>query len=192
MLGRPLNGAGMRECFERGVAHIPEERNGVGTVPTLSVSENLMLRGYRYAPFSRGGLLDAGAARRFAEASIKDYSVSTPSLTTRTGLLSGGNIQKLVLARELARHSGNEVKLVVAVHPTYGLDIGATEQTHRALLHERDRGAGVLLISEDLEELFRLSHRILVMFGGRVMGIVDAETADRGQLGMMMVGGHDA
>ena len=192
LLGRPLSGAGIRECFERGVAHIPEERNGVGTVPTLSVSENLMLRGYRYAPFSRGGLLDAGAARRFAETSVKDYSVSTPSLTTRTGLLSGGNIQKLVLARELARHSGNEVNLVVAVHPTYGLDIGATEQTHRALLNERDRGAGVLLISEDLEELFRLSHQILVMFGGRVMGIVDAETADRGQLGMMMAGGHDA
>ena len=84
------------------------------------------------------------------------------------------------------------MNLVVAVHPTYGLDIGATEGTHRALLRERDRGAGVLLISEDLEELFRLSHRILVMFGGRVMGVVDAETADRGQIGMMMAGGHDA
>jgi len=186
--GRELSRAGVREHFERGVAHIPEERNGVGALPGLSVSENLMLRHYRYAPFSRGGLLDGSAARRFAEASVRDYRVATPSLTTKTGRLSGGNIQKLVLARELSKRPTGGVKLVVAAHPTYGLDIGATEQTHRLLLAERDRGAGVLLISEDLEELFRLAHRILVMFGGRVMGVVDAEGADRGQLGLLMAG----
>lgn len=191
LLGQPLNGAGVRDLFERGVAHIPEERNGVGTVPSLSVTENLMLRGYRYAPFSHGGLLDSAAAKRFAETSVKAYGVATPSLMTRTGLLSGGNIQKLVLARELTRHPGGDVNLVVAVHPTYGLDIGATEATHRTLLEGRDRGAGVLLISEDLEELFRLCHRILVMFSGRVMGVVDAQTADREHIGLLMAGGHD-
>ncbi len=187
-LGRELGRAGVREHFERGVAHIPEERRSVGTVPGFAVAENLALRHYRYPPFSQSGLLDGGAARRFAETSVHDYEVSTPSLTTKTSLLSGGNIQKLILARELSKRPEGEVKLVVAAHPTYGLDIGATEVTHRALLAERDRGAGVLLISEDLEELFRLSHRILVLFGGEVMGIVEAETADRGQVGLMMAG----
>ena len=187
-LGQELGHAGVREHFERGIAHIPEERRGVGTIPGFSVSENLALRHYRYAPFSRGGLLDAGAARHFAEASVQAYDVSTPSLTTKTSLLSGGNIQKLILARELSERPAGEVKLIVAAHPTYGLDIGATEATHQALLRERDRGAGVLLISEDLEELFRLSHRILVLFGGEVMGMVDAEGVDRGQVGLMMAG----
>ena len=186
--GEDMSRAGIREHFERGVAHIPEERNGVGVVPSLNVTENLALRHYRYAPFSRGGLLDAGAAQEFAETSVHDYSVATPSLTTRTGLLSGGNIQKLVLARELARRPSGSVQLIVAAHPTYGLDIGATEQTHRALLGEAARGAGVLLISEDLEELFRLSHRILVLFGGEVMGIVEAEGVDREGVGLMMAG----
>ncbi len=187
-LGRELGHAGVRERFERGIAHIPEERRGVGTVPGFAVAENLALRHYRYPPFSRGGLLNGGAARRFAERSVHDYDISTPSLTTKTSLLSGGNIQKLILARELSQRPEGEVKLVVAAHPTYGLDIGATEVTHRALLAGRDRGAGVLLISEDLEELFRLSHRILVLFGGQVMGIVETENADRAQVGLMMAG----
>ena len=187
-LGRELGHAGVREHFERGIAHIPEERRGVGTVPGFTVAENLVLRHYRYPPFSQSSVLDAGAARRFAERSVRDYEVSTPSLKTKTSLLSGGNIQKLILARELSQRPGGEVKLVVAAHPTYGLDIGATEVTHRALLAERDRGAGVLLISEDLEELFRLSHRILVLFGGEVMGIVETEGADRSQIGLMMAG----
>ena len=186
--GRELGHAGVREHFERGIAHIPEERRGVGTVPEFTVSENLSLRHYRYPPFSQRGLLDAGAAGRFAEASVRDFNVSTPSLRTKTSFLSGGNIQKLILARELAQRPGGEVKLIVAAHPTYGLDIGATEATHQALLAARDRGAGVLLISEDLEELLRLSYRIVVMFGGQVMGVVEAETADREQLGLMMAG----
>ncbi len=186
-LGRSGQGS-VREHFERGIAHIPEERRSVGTVPGFSVRENLTLRHYRYPPFSRSGLLDAGAAQRFAESSVRDYEVSTPSLKTKTSLLSGGNIQKLILARELAKRPTEAVKLVVAAHPTYGLDIGATEVTHGALISERDRGAGVLLISEDLEELFRLSHRIVVMFSGEVMGIVEAEGADREQIGLMMAG----
>lgn len=187
-LGQELGHAGVREHFERGVAHIPEERNGVGVVPSLTVSENLALRHYRYPPFSRGGLLDAGAAQRFAETSVREYGVTTPSLKTRTGLLSGGNIQKVVLARELAARPAGAVRLVVAAHPTYGLDVGATEQTHGLLLGEAKRGAGVLIISEDLEELFRLSHRILVLFGGEVMGAVEAETSDREDVGLMMAG----
>ncbi len=192
LAGRELGRAGVREHFERGVAHIPEERTGVGALPGLSIGENLTLRHYRYPPFSRLGLLDRGAARRFAEASVREHEVATPSLTTKTGRLSGGNIQKLILARELSQRPGGAVKLVVAAHPTYGLDIGATEATHRLLLRERDRGAGVVLISEDLEELFRLSHRILVLFGGVVMGTVTAEGASRENVGLMMAGGARA
>ena len=108
-------------------------------MPSLNVSENLSLRHYRYPPFSQGGLMNAGRARQFAESSIRDYDIATPSLETRTGLLSGGNIQKVILARELASRPSGAVKLIVAAHPTYGLDIGATEQTHQLLLSEAKR-----------------------------------------------------
>lgn len=192
--GRTLGG--VREHFEWGVAHIPEERNGTGTVPSFSVADNLALRHFRYPPFARGPLLDRRAVAAFAAAAVAEHNVATPAVTTPTRRLSGGNIQKLVLARELAPRPGawgkngdeNEVKVVVAVHPTYGLDIGATEQTHRLLVAARDRGAGVLLISEDLDELFRLSSRVLVLFAGEVMGTVEASTADLEAVGLMMAG----
>ena len=107
-----------------------------------------------------------------------------PNDRTAAKLLSGGNIQRMVLARELC----GKPRLVVAAHPTYGLDVGATEQIRQVLLGQRDAGAGILLISEDLDELLTLSDRILVLFGGLVMGIVDAEQADRETLGLMMAG----
>ncbi len=181
--GRDVTRFSAGELFGAGVAHIPEDRNHTGVVPAFSVTENLMLRGYREPPLSQGPLLDYRAAERTAERAIDAYDVATPSPKTPTRLLSGGNVQKVILARELA----GRPKLIVAAHPTYGLDVGATERTHQELLERRAEGAGVLLVSEDLEELLLLADRIMVLFGGRVMGTVPGN-ANRETLGLMMAG----
>ncbi|MGL4609623.1 MAG: ABC transporter ATP-binding protein [Trueperaceae bacterium] len=176
-----LNAKGL---FEAGIAHIPEDRNHMGVVPSMSVAENMVLRQYRYKPFNKAGLLDWNAVASFADKSIKDYEVSTPSKDTVTRLLSGGNVQKVILARELS----GEPKLVVAAHPTYGLDVSATALTHDLLLKQRERGAAVLLISEDLDELFKLSDRIAVIFAGQIVGIVETDKASLEDVGLMMAG----
>jgi len=173
-----------KELFEAGVAHIPEDRNHMGVVPSLSVIENLILRQYRYKPFSSGALLSRKAMKEFAEKSIRDYEIATPSDSTTTSLLSGGNVQKVILARELS----GDPKLIVAAHPTYGLDVSAAQLTHRLFLEQREKGASILLVSEDLEELFRLSDRLMVMFDGQVMGIVNTAEADREEIGLLMAG----
>ena len=167
-----------------GVAHIPEDRLHMGVVGNLSVTENLALRGFEQAPFANGELLDFAAMENFALESIKTFDISTPGAHTRTRLLSGGNIQKLIFARELA---GNP-KLIIASHPTYGLDAGATAQVQNVLLMRARAGAGVMLVSEDLEEVLALSDRIAVMFAGEIMGIVARDTATIEQLGLMMAG----
>ena len=182
--GEDITPLGVRGLFEAGVAHIPEDRNHMGIVPSMSVAENLVMRQYRYAPFARGALLDRGQVTRFANDSIDRYQIATPSKDTLSRLLSGGNVQKVILAREL----GGDPKLVVASHPTYGLDVAAAALTHELLLSQRARGAGVLLVSEDLEELLKLSDRILVLFDGRVMGVIEVEAASSETLGMMMAG----
>jgi len=182
--GRDITPLGARGLFESGVAHIPEDRNHMGIVPAMSVAENLVLRQYRYQPFARGIALDWGKITRFARDAIERYEIAAPSKDTVARLLSGGNVQKLILARELS----GEPKLVVAAHPTYGLDVSATALTHKLLQEQRARGAGVLLVSEDLDELLRLSDRILVLFSGRVMGVIDADDADREEIGLMMAG----
>ncbi len=182
--GQDITKQNAKQRFESGVAHIPEDRNHMGVVPSMSVAENFVLRQYRYQPFSKSGLLNWEAVHDFAEISIKDYEVATPSQDTPTRLLSGGNVQKIILAREL---SGNP-KLIVASHPTYGLDVSATALTHDLLLKQRECGAGVLLISEDLDELFKLSDRIAVMYIGKIVAIVDAATARREDVGLYMAG----
>ncbi|MDZ7704186.1 MAG: ABC transporter ATP-binding protein [Trueperaceae bacterium] len=185
--GRDVTAYNARQLFEAGVAHIPEDRNHTGVVPSLSVEENLVLRQYRYAPYTRNGLLDARAVAAFAKVSIEAYDIATPSPQTTTSLLSGGNVQKLILARELS----GEPQLIVAAHPTYGLDVSATELTHRALIAQRDRGAGVLLVSEDLDELLQLCDRIAVIFNGHIMATLPADEATHERLGMLMAGMTD-
>ncbi len=184
MTGRNLTNRSAREITDIGVAHVPTERKTMGTVPNMSIKENLILKTYRKPPFVRGVLVDYHRAKENAKRLMKEYQIAAPSEETAVKLLSGGNIQRVVLAREL---SGNP-RLIIAAHPTYGLDVGATEQVRQILLKQRDRGAGVLLISEDLEEVMTLSDRIMVMFNGEVMGIVDAEAAKIEEIGMMMAG----
>jgi general nucleoside transport system ATP-binding protein len=179
-----LTGADARGFAAAGVAHIPEDRFHMGVVGNLSVAENLALRAFERAPFSKGQLLDNDEINAFAVESIKRYEVATPGPNTRTRLLSGGNVQKVILARELAENP----KLIVAAHPTYGLDAGATAQVQQLLLERARAGAGVLLVSEDLEEVMNLSDRIAVIFAGELMGIVSRNEASIEGLGLMMAG----
>lgn len=184
VLGREIANGNARAVLEAGVAHIPEERMRTGVVSTMSVMENLVLRRYRYPPFSRGPLLDAEAIAAFAQRMIVEYGIAVPDPRVPAHALSGGNIQRLILAREL---SGNPA-LIVAAHPTSGLDVSATEQIHSLLLRRRAGGAGILLVSEDLDEVESLSDRIAVMFEGQIVGVVPAAEADRERLGLMMTG----
>jgi simple sugar transport system ATP-binding protein len=183
-LGRDVTNRSARHVHEAGVAHIPEERVRMGIVSGMSVGENLVLNRYRYPPFSRGPVLDGRAVTRFAERMIAEYEIVTPGPQTPARLLSGGNIQRLILARELSGSPG----LIVAAHPTFGLDVSATEQIQTLLLRRRAEGAGVLLVSEDLEEILAISDRIAVLYEGRIVGIVQAAAADRERIGLMMAG----
>lgn len=183
-LGQDIIGQPVRRLSQLGIAHIPEERVRMGIVSAMSVAENLILRRYRDPPFAHGPILDQTSIALFAQRLIAEYSIQTPSIRTPARLLSGGNIQKLILARELSNHPG----LIVAAHPTSGLDVSATEHIHRLLLQRRDKGAGVLVISQDLDELLAISDRIAVFFAGEVMGIVETANAQRETLGLMMAG----
>jgi len=181
---KEITNCSAREITDLNVAHIPAERIKMGIVPALSICENLILKKYRRSPFSYRGFLDNKEIEENARRAMSDYQIAAPSCETPAKLLSGGNIQKVILARELSENPS----LIVAVHPTYGLDIGATEQVRQVLLVQRERGAATLLISEDLEEIMTLSDRILVLFNGEVMGILDAESADIEEIGLMMAG----
>jgi len=173
-----------REIIDLNVAHVPAERIRIGIVPALSIRENLILKDYRHPPFSRWAFLNNKKTEENAHRAMSDYQIVAPSDETPAMLLSGGNIQRVILARELSKNPS----LIVAAHPTYGLDVGATEQVRQVLLAQRERGVATLLISEDLEEIMTLSDRILVMFNGEVMGIIDAEGADIEEIGLMMAG----
>ena len=168
-----LTGAAPREARAAGVAYIPEDRRNEGVVGSMSVLENLVLRQVRDAEFARGVTIDWRKAEAFAREAAQRFDIRTPSLRTPARLLSGGNVQKIVLARELS----GAPRLVVASHPTYGLDVSSTAMTHELLLAQRSRGAAVLLISEDLDELVRLSDRIVVLHAGRVAGECTAAEA---------------
>jgi simple sugar transport system ATP-binding protein len=170
--------------IEHGVAYVPEDRIKVGAPQTLSIAENLVLRTYRYEPFSKGLLLRKQEIEANAEKLIPEFNIITPSKDAVTRTLSGGNLQKLILARELS----GKPKLIVALYPTRGVDVGATEYVRGLLLKQREMGAGILLISEDLEEIFSLSDRIAVLYDGQIMGVVPAESAKIEEIGLMMGG----
>jgi simple sugar transport system ATP-binding protein len=183
--GVPLE-ADPAKLFDMGVAHIPEDRIHMGTVPSMSVAENLALRTYHKPPLANGFMRDLEAYAVNARARIAEYAMSTPGPETPTRLLSGGNIQKVILARELA----GDARVILAVHPTYGLDIGATDQVHKVLLERTKEGAGVLLVSEDLEELLSLSDRIAILYHGELRGPFEVGSISREQIGLYMTGGH--
>lgn len=170
--------------IDEGLAYIPADRTGVGSSPNLDLADNLMLKAYRRPPLGQGWRVDLALAHRQAEQLVEQFNVMTPSVNTPARLLSGGNLQKLILAREISR----QPKVIIAVYPVRGLDVGAIESIHQMLIDERDRGAGILLISEDLDELLSLSDRIVVMYEGRIMGEVPPDDERVNDIGLMMAG----
>jgi ABC-type uncharacterized transport system ATPase subunit len=182
--GKEIGGSSARNISASGVAHVPEERLRFGVVPNLFVYENAILKKHRSSLFSRIFFLDYDRIRDHTKHIVDSFSVSTPSIKVPLKNLSGGNIQKLILGREI---TGNPA-LLVAAHPTYGLDVGATEYIRKLLLERREEGGAVLLVSEDLEEIFELCDRVAVMFEGELMGVLRAGSADIRDIGLMMTG----
>jgi simple sugar transport system ATP-binding protein len=173
-----------RSFSRLGIARIPEDRHHDGMVGAMTVAENVALEEIREPRFQRAGFLRFGALRARAVNAIRDYDVRCQGPDALARLLSGGNIQKLILARVLDRSP----RLILANQPTRGLDIGAQTEVQRRLLQARENGVGVLLISEDLDELMALSDRIAVMYAGRLSAALPADGLDRGALGLMMAG----
>lgn len=182
--GRDITNRTPREIIAAGVSHIPEDRLGTGLIPGLGAVDNLILKEYRQPSLARGPLIDWKRARADAERLVDRFNVLLTSLDAPVKFLSGGNLQKLLLAREISACP----KLIVAVYPVRGLDIGAMQAVHQLLLEQRSRGAAILLISEDLDEIFKLSDRIGVLYEGRLTGFLPAEHADLEEIGLLMMG----
>ena len=173
-----------KEIRRLGISYIPEERMRDGTIGEFSVSENLILTNHDVPPTSRRGFLNFKQIEDGCSDLVDRFTVKTPSLDTPTANLSGGNIQKLIIARELS----GDPEVLIASQPTRGVDIGAAEYIHSVLMDRRADGIAILLISEDLDEVIGLSDRIAVMFEGRIMGTLDQEEATVQRLGLLMAG----
>lgn len=184
LAGKDVTGKPPRPITETGLGHIPEDRQRHGLVLSYTVADNMVLCSYYLSPFARGGVIQQDAVDSNARKLIQEYDVRTPSPYVPTSKLSGGNQQKVIVARELSR----PVKLLVASQPTRGLDVGSIEYIHKEIVAMRDRGLGVLLISAELDEIMALSDRIAVTYRGKIVATVDAKTATREQLGLLMAG----
>ena len=192
VFGRDMTNSPPEEIIEQGVGHIPEDRAGMGLIMDFSVAENLILEIRSKPPFSRRWFLpfdkryflDMDEVRKHAEKLIQEYDIVTPSPDVPARNLSGGNLQRLILAKVLSRSPG----LIVAAQPTSGLDVGATEFIRKKLLEQREKGVAILLISEDLNEVISLGDRIAVMYEGKIVGIVPAAEAKIREIGLMMAG----
>jgi len=185
MLGeQDVTGRSPADVMAGGLSYIPEERMKDGMIKDFTVAENLILREHNQQPYSRFGFLNFRAIKKNSDQLIESYNVKTPSQETPVKNLSGGNIQKLLLARELSR----KPRVIIAAQPTRGLDIGATEYVHEVLMEQREEGTAILLISEDLDEIMALSDRIIVIYEGEIMGEVLAQDATAEDLGLMMAG----
>jgi general nucleoside transport system ATP-binding protein len=185
--GSDVTGQSPGALTERMLAYIPEERMKDGMIQEFSVAENTILRDHHKEPFSHSGFLILRIIADYADKLIQRFNVRTPSRETPAKSLSGGNIQKVVLARELSR----QPRVLIAAQPTRGVDIGATEYVHARLLEQREQGTAILLISEDLDEILALSDRVAVIFDGRIIGVILRDNATPEQLGLMMAGVGD-
>ncbi len=172
------------DAIKQGMAHVPEDRTGVGSAPNMTITENTIMKNYREDPIGNGWSINFTAARQQARKLKEKYAILAPGVRTMARKLSGGNLQKVILAREISL----QPQLMVAVQPTRGLDVGAIESIQTLLLEQREQGTAVLLISEEMEELLALSDRIAVISEGKIMGIVNADEADINEIGLMMLG----
>ena len=185
--GHELVGRSVRKIVDAGVGFIPEDRVVEGLVAGMTISENLMLNRSFGKPFARRGSLQLRKLETFAKEKLKEYDVRAPGVTTKVGKLSGGNQQKVVVARELSR----DLRLLVAAQPTRGVDVGSIEFIHKQIVAARDSGVPVLVVSSELDEVVALADRIMVLYRGQVVGIVPADTP-REVLGLMMTGERPA
>jgi len=182
--GQDITSVSPRVAYDKGISHVPEERIKFGIAPGLYLYENAILKQHHLEKYTKNKFLTYKNIKEHTRHLLKKFQVMAPSIHVQTKNLSGGNIQKLILGREISQAP----PLLVASHPTYGLDVGATEYLRKQLLKHRREGGAVLLVSEDLEEIFELCDRIAVIFQGELMGILDAQDDRLAEIGMMMTG----
>jgi simple sugar transport system ATP-binding protein len=188
MAGEDVTGHSSRDLSERGQAYIPGDRQRYGLVLPFPVEDNLVLNAYHKPPFSRFGVIQARAIDERAAALIPEFDIRTPSSMVAAATLSGGNQQKVIVAREFSR----DIVLLIADQPTRGLDVGSIEFIHKQIIAKRDAGAAVLLVSAELDEILELSDRIGVMFRGKLVATIDGATAEKEDVGLMMATGQVA
>jgi ABC-type uncharacterized transport system ATPase subunit len=187
--GKDITGQPSRSIYAAGVAYVPADRHRFGLVLPFSIADNLVLTAYYREPYARGILRNDAAIHETAETRIREFDVRTPSADAKASTLSGGNQQKVVVAREF----GRDLRLLVLDQPTRGLDVGSIEFIHRQAIAKRDAGTAILLVSAELDEVLELSDRIAVMYRGRIVAIVDGRTADKNEVGLLMAtGGREA
>ncbi|MDP4159586.1 MAG: ABC transporter ATP-binding protein [Bacillota bacterium] len=186
--GQSISNLSPRAIIDLGVAYVPEDRLGMGLVPDLNTLDNLILKNYHRPEYSGRWLLKPRAVQQNADTLVKQYQVKLASLLQPVKLMSGGNLQKLLLAREIS----SSPKLMVIVYPARGLDIGATEAVHKLLLELKQQKTAILLISEDLDEIFKLADRVGVVFNGQLTGEFPVEQADLEEVGLLMTGSRTA
>ncbi|MCK5826419.1 MAG: ATP-binding cassette domain-containing protein, partial [Desulfuromusa sp.] len=182
--GEDITNSNARYSYIAGIAHIPEDRKTIGIAPDMSVDENLIMKSFKNGLFRNWIFQDKRAIRRNAEEKIEQFAIKSGPDGTPVRYLSGGNIQKVIIARELSE----DPVVLVALYPTRGLDIGSAEYVHKVIADGADRGMSTILIAEDLDELLKLSDRIAVMFRGRLVGYVDPRHTTREEIGLMMSG----
>ena len=184
LVGQEITDAKPRQITELGSAHVPEDRQRDGLVLTFPIQDNLVLNTYYQPPFTKGVIMDEAKIHEQAERLIQEFDVRTPSAMTTAGALSGGNQQKVIVAREFSR----PIRLLIASQPTRGLDVGSIEYIHARIIAKRDEGCAVLLVSSELDEIMGLSDRIAVMYRGKIIEILTAEQATKEKVGLLMAG----
>ena len=184
LLGKDISRASPRKIREAGTAHVPEDRQSDGLVLSFPIKDNLVLNTYYESPFARGPNLNNNEIIRAAQKRVHEFDIRTPSIFLPASTLSGGNQQKVIVAREFSR----PIKLLIASQPTRGLDVGSIEYIHGQIVKKRDEGCAVLLVSPELDEIMSLSDRIAVMFGGKILDIIPAKDATKEGLGLLMAG----
>jgi general nucleoside transport system ATP-binding protein len=184
LLGSDISKANPRQITEIGVAHVPEDRQRDGLVLPFPIADNLILNTFYKPPFSKGAALQFKNIHDSATKLVEEFDIRTPSIDTSAGSLSGGNQQKVIVAREFSR----PIKLLVASQPTRGLDVGSVEYIHSRIMEKRDQGIAVLLVSSELDEVFELSDRIAVMYRGKIMDILNTNETTKEAVGLLMAG----
>jgi simple sugar transport system ATP-binding protein len=185
--GADITGHSPRQMNEAQVSYVPADRHRFGLILPFSIADNLVLTSYYRTPYAHGLIRDREAIDRDADAVVKRFDIRTPTANAKASTLSGGNQQKAVVAREFDR----ELKLLILDQPTRGLDVGSIEFIHRQVIAKRDAGTAVLLVSAELDEILELSDRIGVMYGGRIVGVVDGPSADKNDVGLLMATGGE-